>query len=124
MFGFNKAQYDLNRIKPYFLPNLDSEKGIEPTVIIKANQIISFNFGDIHLMDILIFQGDAASLDSFLKEHKTFERKRFFTNDWFHRTVKMQNSELTPYDAFYTKLPSCSHFEAEDIDQWNKLLLN
>ena len=71
VFGFNSAEYDLNLIKSYLLPILVKERDIEPTVIKKANQFISFKFGDIQLLDILNFLGGAASLDSFLKAYRT-----------------------------------------------------
>ena len=67
VFGINSANYDLNLIKSYLLPILVNERDIEPTVIKKANQFISFKFDDFQLMDILNFLGGATSLDSFLK---------------------------------------------------------
>ena len=61
------------------LPILVNERDIEPTVIKKANQFISFKFGDIQLLDIMNFIGGATSLDSFLKAYKTSETKRDFS---------------------------------------------
>ena len=55
VFGFNSAKYDINLIKSYLLPILVNERGIEPTVIKKANQFVSFKFGDIHLLDNMNF---------------------------------------------------------------------
>ena len=75
VFGFNSAKYDLNLIKSYLLPILINERDIEPTVIKKTNQFISFNFGDIQLSDIMNILGGATSLDSFLKAYKTSETK-------------------------------------------------
>ena len=40
---------------------------MELTVIKKANHIVSFNFGDVQLLDIMNFLGGATSLYSFLK---------------------------------------------------------
>ena len=74
VFGFNSAKYDLNLIISFLSPILV----IEPTVIKKANQFISFKFGDIQLFDIMIFLGGATSLDSILKAFKTSETKGFF----------------------------------------------
>ena len=78
VFGFNSAKYDFNLIKSYLLPILVSERDIEPTVIKKANQFVSFKFGDIQLLDFINFLGGATSLDSFLKAYKTKETKGFF----------------------------------------------
>ena len=82
-FGFNKAKYDINLIKSYLLPKLVNERQIEPTVIRKANQFVSFKFGDVQLLDTMKFLGGATSLDSFLKTYKTEETKGFFPYEWF-----------------------------------------
>ena len=121
MFDFNSAKYDLNLIKSYLLPILINERDIEPTVIKKANQFISFKFGDIQLLAIMIFLGGATSLDSFLKAYKTSETKGFSPWEWFDHPDKMQNTELTPYDAFHSKLRRFNPLEAEYTDYVNLL---
>ena len=75
LFGFNSAKYDLNLIKSYLLHILVNERDIEATVIKKANQLISFEFGDIQLLVIMNFLGGATSLDSFLEAYRTSETK-------------------------------------------------
>ena len=65
VLGFNSAKYDINLIKSYLLPILVNERDIEPTVIKKANQFVSFKFGDIQILDIMNFLGGATSFDSF-----------------------------------------------------------
>ena len=113
---FNSAKNDLDLIKSYLLPILVNERNTEPTVIKTANQFISFKFGDIQLLDIMNFFGGATSLDSFLKAYKTSETKKFFPYDWFDHPDKMQNTEIPPYDAFYSKLRSCNLHEAKHTD--------
>ena len=76
--GFNSAKYDLKLIKSYLLPILVNERGIEPTVIKKANQFVLFKFGNLQLLDIMNFLGRATSLDSFLKAYNISETKVFF----------------------------------------------
>ena len=115
-FGFNSAKNDLNLKKSYFLRVLVNERNIELTVIKKTNQFISFKIGDNQLLDILNFLGGAASLGSFLEPYKTSETNGFFPYEWFHHPDKMQNSEIPPYDAFYSKLRSCYSLEAEYTD--------
>ena len=104
VFGFNSAKYDINLIKSYLLPILVSERDIEPTVIKKANQFVSFKFGDIQLLDIMNFLGGATCLDSFLKTYKTKETKGFFPYEWFDCPEKLNNEELPPYDSFFSIL--------------------
>ena len=121
VFGFNSAKYDINLLKSYLLPSPINERDIEPTVMKKANQFISFKFGDIQLLDIMNFLGGATSFDSFLKAYKTSETKGFFPYERFDHPDKMQDTELPPYDSFYSKLGSCNALEAEYTDYVNLL---
>ena len=121
VFGFNSGKYDLNLIKSYLLPILVNQRHIGPTVIKKANQFISFKFGDIQLLDIMNFLGGTTSLDSFLEAYRISETKIFFPYERFDHPDKMQNTELRSYDAFYSKLRSCNPLEAKYTDYVNLL---
>ena len=121
VFGFNGAKYDINLIKSYLLPVLINERNMEPTVIKKANKFVSFKFGDVQLLDIMKFLGGATSLDSFLKAYKTAETKGFFPYEWFDCPQKMNNSELPPYDAFFSKLRNVNPLEKDYSDYQNLL---
>ena len=94
LFEFNSAKYDINLVKSYLLPILVNERDFEPTVIKKANQFVSFKFGDIQILDIMNFLGGATSVDSFLKAYKTKETKSFFPYEWFDCPEKTNNKEL------------------------------
>ena len=115
LFGFNGAKYDINLIKLYLLPILVNERQIEPTVIKKANQFVSFKFGDVQLLDIMNFLGGATSLDSY-KAYKTEETKGFFPYELFDNPEKMNNKELPPYDSFFTKLRNINPLEKDYND--------
>ena len=67
------------------------------------------------------FLGGATSLESFLKAYKTSETKGFFPYEWSEHPEKMQNTELPPYDTFYSKLRSGNPLEAEYTDYVNLL---
>ena len=121
VFGFISEKYDINLTKSYLLPILINEKNMEPTVIKKANQFVSFKFGDVQLLDIMNFRGGATSLDSILKAYKTSENKGFFPYEWFDCPQKMNNSELPPYDAFFSKLRNVSPL-GKDHSDYQKLL--
>ena len=109
-------------MKSYLLPVLVNERNIEPTVLKKANQFISFKFGGFfQLLDIMIFFGGATSLDSISKAYKFSETKGFFPYEWFDHPNKLQNPQLAPYDAFYSKLRSGNPLETEYIDYVNFL---
>ena len=44
VFGFNSVRYDMNLSESYLNPFLFNEKKIEPSVIKKANDLVSFKF--------------------------------------------------------------------------------
>ena len=118
-FGFNSAKYDINLIKSHLLPILVNEQGIEPTVIKKANQFVSFKFGDIQLLNIMNFLGGATSLDSFLKAYKTKETKSFVPYEWFDCPEKLNNKELPLYDSFFSSLRNNNPLEKDYNDFQN-----
>ena len=116
VFGFNSAKYDINLIKSYLLPILNNERKIEPAVIKKANQFVSFKFGDVQLLDIMNFLGGATSLDWFLKAYKTEETKSFFPYECFDKPEKLNNKRLSPYDSFFSKLRNINPLEKDYND--------
>ena len=67
VFGFNSGMYDLNLIKNYLIPHLLNDKAVTPTVIKKANQFISFKFGDS-------FFGKLKNLNPLKKDFAQFEQ--------------------------------------------------
>ena len=67
VLGFTTAKYDISIQKSYLLPLLANQGGIEPIVIKKANQLVSFKFGNVQFRDFLNFLGGATSPDSNLK---------------------------------------------------------
>ena len=77
------AKHDFNLAKSYLLPLLIYERGVEPIVIINANQFASFMFGDVQLLDKLNFLAGLLSPDSFLKTYKTLETENLFPYERF-----------------------------------------
>ena len=95
------------------MPILVNERQIEPAFIKKANQFVSFRFGDVQLLDNMNFLGGATSLDTFLKAYKTEETKSFFPYDWFDNPEKTNNKELLSYDSFFSKLRNIAPLEKD-----------
>ena len=122
VFGFNSGRYDLNLIKSYLIPYLICDKDIEPTVIKKANDFISFKFGDVQFLDIMKFLGGATTLDSFLKIYKASETKSFFPYEWFDSPDKLDYTELSSYEAFFSKLRNHNPLE-KDFNDYQKLVI-
>ena len=119
VFGFNSANYGFNLIQSYLLPTLVNWRDIEPTVTKKANQFVSFKFGDIQLPDFMNFLGGATKLDPFLKTYKTTETKGFFPYEWFDCSETMNNKELPPYDSFFSILRNSNPLEKDYNDFQN-----
>ena len=84
VFEFNKAKHGINLIKSNLLPMFINERDIEPVVTEKANHYNSLKFGDIQLLDIMIFLVGATSLESHLKAYKARETKRYIPYEQFH----------------------------------------
>ena len=116
VFRFISGKYDINLIKEYLWPILVEDKDIEPIVIKKSNQYVSFQFGDVQLLDILSNLGGATNLDSFLKAYKTEETKGFFPYEWFDDAEKLSLDHLPPHESFYNKLRNCNPLENEYLD--------
>ena len=121
VFGFNSGKYDLNLIKAYIIPHLLNDRAIQPTVIKKANQFISFKFGDIQFLDILNFLGGATSLDFFLKAYQSEETKGYFPYKWFDSSTKLDCNRLPPYDSLFSKLKNLNLLE-KDFCQFKKIM--
>ena len=83
-------------MKSYLQLLLFNERGIEPVVIKKANQFVSFRFEDVQLLDVVYFFGGATSLDSFLQAYRTSGAKVFFPYEWFNVPEKLNNNQLPP----------------------------
>ena len=116
VFGFNSGRYDLNLIKSYLIPYLIRDKEQETSVIKKANDFISFKFGDVQFLDIMKFLGGATTLDSFLKAYEASETKGFFPYEWFDNPDKLDFPELPPYEAFFSKLRNNNPLDKDFID--------
>ena len=92
-----------------------NEREIEPTVLKKANQYISFKFGNVQFLDIMNFLGGATSLDSFLA-YKTIETKGFFPYEWFDSPEKLTYPTLPPYNEFFSRLRNCNPLDKAHSD--------
>ena len=120
VFEYNSCRYDLNSIKSYLILYLIRDKDQETSVIKKANDFISFKFGDVQFLDIMKFLGRAITLGSFLKAYKASETKGFFPYEWFDNPDKLDFPELQPYETFLSKLTKNNPLD-KDITEYEKL---
>ena len=113
LFGFNSGRYNLNLINFGLIPYLICDKEIEPKVIKKANDFISFRFGDVQLLELMRFLKGATTLDLFLKGYKSSE-----TNEWFDST---DCTELPSHETFFSKLRIPNPLE-NDFNDYENLI--
>ena len=104
VFGINSAKYDINLINRICCQFLLTNHNLNQQLSWKANQFVSFKFGDVQLLDIMNFLVGATSVDPFFKVYKTEETKKTFTYAWFDNPEKINNEELPPYVSFFSKL--------------------
>ena len=115
VFVFNSGRYDFNSIKSLQIPYLIRDKEQETSTIKKANNFISFKFGDVQYLDIMKFLGGATSLDSFLKAYKASETRGFFPYECFDNPEKLDFPKLPPYEAFFSKLRNNNSLDKDFI---------
>ena len=85
-------------------------------MITKANQFLSFDFGDLQLLDNLISIGGATRLDSILKAYKTSETENCFPNEWFDDPEKLNKTHFRPYETFFSKTRNTIPLENDQSD--------
>ena len=105
------------------IPILIKEKGLQPRVIKKTMQFISFEIDDVQMLDIMNFIGGATTLDSFLKAYESSATKGFFPFEWFDCATKFNNEQLPSFTNLFSKLRNQNPLEA-DYKIFEKLLLN
>ena len=115
--GFNSGRYDKNLINSNLIPNLINEKEIEPSVINKANDFVSFKFASQHYE---VF-GWSYYFRLFSKSSKSqwVERIFYIRVVWYPQQHDEQ--QLPSHDDFYSKLMTSNPLDKE-YDGFQKLL--
>ena len=101
------------------IPLLVNEWEIEPTVIKKANDYVSFKMGNVQFIDIMNFRGGATSLDFLLKTYKTSRTKEFFPYEWFDSPEKLTYPKFPPHNEFFNRLRNCNPLDKAHSDYPN-----
>ena len=83
-------------VKSYLLSLPVIERVIEPLVIQKPNQFVSFSFGNAQFLDLLGFLGRTTSLGFFSKAYRTSETKSWFSYEWFDDPEMLNSTQLLP----------------------------
>ena len=65
------------------------------------------------MLDTKKFLGGASRLDAYLEIYKTSETKSYFPGEWFVDPKKLNNSQLPPYQTFFSKLRNVNPLEKD-----------
>ena len=82
-------------------------------MIKKPNEPVSFMFGDIQLLHIIILLGANSYLNFRLKTYKTSETKGCFPYELFVDSEKLNITQCPPYETFFSKLSKNNPFEKD-----------
>ena len=80
---------NLNLIKNPLISYVINKKEAEPMLISKANLFTSFKYGEMQFLDIMKFWREQHLLTPY---------------EWFDSADKLDNQELPPNEAFFSKL--------------------
>lgn len=79
----------------------DQEHGF---VVKKSNAYACITTDKFRFLDISHFLAPGTSYARFLKAYGVEETKGFFPYEWFDDITKLDNTELPPFEAFYSSL--------------------
>ena len=126
VIGFHSGQYDLNVLKRFLIPHLVRHGGVQFTI--KRNQsYLSLKSSKLTFLDISNFLAAGSSYAGFLKAYDCAENKGFFPYEWVDHLEKLEEEQLPPHEAFYSKLKNSNISEEEYKycqDVWEKGEMN
>ena len=122
VIGFHSGQYDLNVLKRFLIPYLVQHGGVQFTI--KRNQsYLSLKSSKLTFLDISNFLAAGSSYAGFLKAYGCAENKGFFPYEWMDSLEKLEEEQLPPHEAFFSKLKN-SNITAEEYQNcqevWEK----
>ena len=103
MLGFNSGKHGLNAAKEILSPYLIELHPIKFTVK-RNNNHMCLNKDFLKLLDISNYLAPRFSYSPFLKAYECEQTKGFFPNQWLDDLDKLEETSLSPYDAFSSTL--------------------
>ncbi|KAI8492005.1 hypothetical protein Bbelb_303780 [Branchiostoma belcheri] len=110
--GFNSGKYDVNAMKKVFLPLLHTQQeNLRP--IKKNNSFMSIETDHLKFLDLINYVAPGFSYSHLLKAYECQETKGFFPYEWMDDLSKLEQTQLPPADAFYSRLRG-THISPDD----------
>ena len=113
VIGFHSGQYDLNVLKRFLIPHLvKNDGGVQFTI--KRNQsYLSLKSSKLTFLDVSNFLAAGSSYAGFLRAYGCEDEKGYFPYEWMDSLDKLEESQLPPHEAFYSKLKNTNISEEE-----------
>jgi hypothetical protein len=104
VLSFNGSKYDINLMKQ-FLHKSFEDCGEEVSFTIKkANAYMSLKTQRLKFLDVRSYLAPNYSYDAFITAYKCKLEKGFFPYDYFDSYDKLNETELSSHDLFYSKM--------------------
>ena len=109
---FNSGKYDLNAVKEFLFPYMIKHQPIRFTAKRNNNHMcIKTDF--LKLLDISNYVAPGFSYDQFLKAYECEQTKGFFPYEWIDSLDKLEETSLSPHEAFYSSLKNTNITDQE-----------
>jgi len=113
--GFNSGRYDINLARKEFLhANGLTDHEIKRKFVIKKNNnymVISTPF--LKYLDVSNYLAAGTSYEIFLRSYKISMRKSYFPYEYMDDFSRLDETELPPYDAFFSTLKNVNTLDEE-----------
>ena len=126
VLGFNSGKYDLNLIKKHIMAYITYRyKQNKIFTIQKNNTYVSIGVPEMKFLDTSNYLAAGCSYSKFLKAYGCKISKGIFSYEWLDSAEKLDQPDLPPPEAFYSKLSNTNPLQTdEDYDHlkdiWNQ----
>lgn len=104
VFSFNGGKFDLNLIRQHLFPDLVREKKMRRGTIKRGNGYLTLRLQNIQFLDVSNFLAAGTSYALMLTSFKVAHGKFYWPYDWFVSLDQLNQTELPPKEAFFSKL--------------------
>ena len=133
VLGFNSAGYDIPLIKKYLFDILIIDFEVAPKNIFfikKQSKYVNINVTDIKdgdagltFLDIMQYLAPGFSLDNFVKSYgvggDVSMQKSYFPYEYMDSYDKLKETQMPPFESFYSRLAQENKLESE-INDWKR----
>ena len=121
ILGFNSSSYDINLIRRYLFQALIEHQEQPKFTVKKSSRYPCIKSEHLKFMDVLQFMAPGYNLKAFFKAFDTTEQKAWFPYEYLRDPQQLEETQLPPYESFYSTIKSCNVLD-EEFQTYQKLL--